>query len=83
MSMIDDKRAIIGTMLGLSAAQLAATSINDLLKLYWSADFPALHAYDGSESGLNYSGFSTSDHFNKVALTENSPNLDFIRDVVA
>lgn len=83
MSMIDDKRAIIGTMLGLSAATLAATSINDLLKMYWSANFPALHVYDGSESGLTYSSFSTSDHFHKVGTTEGNPNLDYIRDVVA
>lgn len=82
MSLVDDKRAIIGAQLGISGSALAALSIDDLLKMYWSSNFPALHPYDGFESGLPYDSRSTMDHFSTVEANKNTGQKDYIRDVV-
>lgn len=82
MSLVDEKRAVIGAQLGLSDTALAALSTDDLLHMYWGSDFPALHAYDGSESGLSLSANSTMDHFAAVERNENSGDKHYIRDVV-
>jgi hypothetical protein len=80
--MIDDKRAIIGAQLGLSATVLAATSTQDLLLRYWASDFPALHPYDTFESGLSIATRSVMDHFTAVEKNKNTGDKHYIRDVV-
>ena len=82
MSLVDEKRIVIGTVLGITEPTLSALSINDLLHMYWAADFPALHTYDGSESGLTPAeAFSTMDHHSRVEANE-ATDLDWIRGVL-
>lgn len=80
-SLVDQKRLIIGSVLGITEPTLSTLSINDLLHRYWGGDFPALHTYDGSESGLALLDFTIMDHFSRVEANEGA-DLNWIRDVI-
>lgn len=83
MSLIDDVRAAVQTAFSLSDAQVAVLSINDLLHLYWSGDFPIGHTYDGSESTLSpVEAYSIFDHHAEVEKNEGT-DLNWIRGVTA
>src|SRR5688500_15155233 len=78
-SLVDTARANYQTAFAISDDDMADISINDVLHRYWGGDFPALHAYDGSESTLT-SG-SIMDHHAEVEKNEGT-DLNWIRDVV-
>lgn len=83
MSLVDDVRTAVQTTFGLSDAAVAVLSINDLLHMYWSGDFPALHTYDGSESTFTPAdSYSTMDHHSSVESQEGT-DLNWIRSVTA
>jgi hypothetical protein len=79
MSLVDEKRLVIGALLGITEPALSALSINDLLHRYWSSTFPVAHAYEGSSSGLTTG--SIMDHHSRVEDNEDT-DLNWIRGVV-
>lgn len=79
MSLVDEKRLVIGALLGITEPALSALSINDLLHMYWSSTFPVAHAYEGSSSGLTTG--SIMDHHSRVEDNEDT-DLNWIRGVV-
>lgn len=82
MSLVDQKRAVVGATFGISDADIAKLSIMDLLNQYWSGDFPALHPYDTEESTFTPKGkFSTMDHHGEVEKNKGGI-LNWIRDVI-
>lgn len=82
MSLVDTARENYQTAFGVSDADMAELSINDVMHRYWSGDFPLSHAYDGSESSFTPDGkFSTMDHFAEVEKNEGTI-LNWIRSII-